>query len=109
MGGGELVEPMVYMKVYNVRGEKLVAICDAELLGVKLVEKDVVLHVDERFYGGELVPLSIAIREASTATILNLVGKNTVQAAIKAGLVHPQAVLRVAGVPHAQTIRFVSQ
>jgi len=105
---GELVEPMVYMKVYKVRGEKLVAICDAELLGVKLVEKNIVLHVDERFYGGQLVPLSIAIREASTATILNLVGENTVQAAIKAGLVHPQAVLRVAGVPHAQTVKFIS-
>ncbi|HIC99244.1 MAG TPA: DUF424 family protein, partial [Pyrodictiaceae archaeon] len=45
---------------------------------------------------------------ASSATILNLVGENTVQAAIKAGLVHPQAVLRVAGVPHAQTVKFSS-
>ncbi len=98
-------EPQVYMNVMEVRGEKIVAICDQELLGVKLVERDRVLHVDPRFYGGQLVPLSVAIREAKTASIINLVGENAVSAAIREGLVHPLAVIRVAGVPHAQAVR----
>ncbi len=98
-------EPLVYMNVIEVRGEKIVAICDRDLLGLKLVESNKVLHVDPRFYGGQLVPLSIAIREARTATILNLVGENIVNAAIKEGLIHPLAIIRIAGVPHAQAVR----
>jgi hypothetical protein len=98
-------EPMVYMNVMEVRGEKIVAICDQELLGARLVESDRMLYVDPRFYGGQLVPLSIAIREAKTATIVNLVGENSVSAAVREGLVHPLAVVRIAGVPHAQAVK----
>lgn len=97
-------EPLVYMRVVEARGEKIVAICDKDLLGVKLVEKNIVLNVDPHFYQGELVPLSYAIREAKTATILNIIGENIVNAAIREGLIHPQAVIRVAGVPHAQAV-----
>jgi len=104
---GAPAEPMVYMKIHEVRGEKIVAICDSNLLGVKLVERNIVLHVNERFYGGQLVPLSHAMREAASATILNLVGEETVKAAIERGLIHPAAVLRVAGVPHAQAVKIL--
>jgi hypothetical protein len=96
---------MVYMKVMEVRGEKIIAICDEDLLGKKLVEGDIVLHIAESFYGGQLVPLSYAIQKAMEATVLNLVGENTVNAAIREGLVHPEAIIRVRGVPHAQAVR----
>jgi len=98
-------EPMVYINVIEVRGEVVVAICDEDLLGAKLIGEDFVLHVNERFYGGERVPLSYAMSKAREATILNLVGKNAVSAAIREGLVHPEAVLHVAGVPHAQAVK----
>ena len=96
---------MVYMRVIETEGEKLVAICDEELLGKKFVEDGIVLYVDPGFYGGSLVPLSVALMEAQDATIVNMVGEKIVEAAIQAGLVHPQAVLRVRGVPHAQVVR----
>ena len=99
------MEPMVYMKVFEVDGEKIVAICDEELLGETFAENGIVLRVDPRFYGERLVPLSIALLEARDATVINLVGEKVVEAAIREGLVHPDAVLRVRGVPHAQVIR----
>ncbi|AEM39811.1 hypothetical protein Pyrfu_1958 [Pyrolobus fumarii 1A] len=98
-------EPLVYMKVFEVNGEKLVAICDEEVLGARLKEDKITLYVDPNFYGERLVPLSVALEEAKTATLLNLVGENIVNAAVREGLVHPQAILRVQGVPHAQVIR----
>ncbi len=93
------------MKVMDVQGEKIVAICDEELLGRKLVDGELVLHVTEAFYGGQLVPLSYALQKALEATVLNLVGENIVNAAIREGLIHPEAVIRVAGVPHAQAVK----
>jgi hypothetical protein len=98
-------EPMVYMKILEVQGEKIVAICDEDLLGRELREGDLVLHVNEAFYKGQLVPLSYAIQKAMEATVLNLVGENIVNAAIREGLIHPDAIIRVEGVPHAQAVR----
>ncbi len=100
-------EPMVYMKLMEVRGEKILAVCDEELLDAKLIDSEIgiVFHVNKRFYGGELVPVSYALMKAREATILNLVGEKIVEAAIREGLVHPEAVMRIAGVPHAQTVK----
>jgi hypothetical protein len=102
-------EPMVYMRLTEVRGEKVLAVCDEQLLGAKLVdtELNIVFHVNEKFYGGELVPLSYAIMKAEEATIINLVGEKAVEAAVRAGLVHPEAVIRIAGVPHAQAVKMM--
>jgi len=96
---------MVYMKIYEARGEKLIAICDEDLLGKEFRSGDLVLNISKGFYGGILVPLSVAMERAKEATILNLVGENAVNAAIKNGLVHPAAVIRIAGIPHAQSVR----
>jgi hypothetical protein len=95
------------MRLTEIRGEKVLAVCDKELLGAKLVDTslNIVFHVNDRFYGGELVPVSYAIARAEEATILNLVGEKIVEAAVKAGLVHPEAVVRIAGVPHAQAVK----
>lgn len=100
-------EPLVYLKVSEVRGEKLVAICDRDLLGARLIDTElgITFHVNEYFYGGELVPVSYAMMKAREATIINLVGEASVNAAIREGLVHPEAVIRIAGVPHAQAVR----
>jgi hypothetical protein len=41
----------------------------------------------------------------SNSTIVNMVGKNIVKRAIEKGFVHPEAVLRIEGVPHAQIVK----
>ena len=109
MTGASGEEPMVYIKVMEVRGEKLVAICDEKLLDAKLIDRNlgIVFHVNREFYGGELVPVSYAMMRAKEATILNLVGDDTVSAAIREGLVHPAAVIRIGGVPHAQAVKML--
>jgi hypothetical protein len=38
-------------------------------------------------------------------TIINLVGEQIVNGAIKCGIVHPDAIIDIAGVPHVQIMR----
>lgn len=95
------------MKSYYVNGSFLVAACDEELLGVKLEdrEKGAVLYVDPGFYRGDLVGEEEAreiIRRAETG---NLVGERVVSIAISENLVHPEAVLRIKGVPVAYFVK----
>jgi hypothetical protein len=39
------------------------------------------------------------------STIVNMVGHKVVKKAIEKGLVHPEAVLKISGVPHAQIVK----
>jgi hypothetical protein len=39
------------------------------------------------------------------SSVVNMIGANIVQKAIEKGLVHPEAVLNICGVPHAQIVK----
>jgi len=93
---------MIYVKVYRVQGEVLLAACDEELLGKTFREGELKLEVKERFYGGELVEEEKLEELLEEATIANLTGERCVEKAIELGYVNPERVLRIEGVPHAQ-------
>jgi len=93
------------VKVFREDCHVLVAACDADLLGRTLKEGDVVFEVREDFYGGSLVRVDKAMGLVREATCANLVGSTIVDSAVREGLVHPQSVIRVSGVPHAQIVR----
>ncbi|ANF22920.1 DUF424 domain-containing protein [Thermococcus piezophilus] len=93
---------MIYIKVYRVQGEVLLAACDKELLGKTFREGKLKLEVKERFYKGELVELDTLEELLEEATIANLVGERCVEKAIELGYVDENRVLRIEGVPHAQ-------
>ena len=83
----------------------LLAICDAELLGKILREGKIVFKVREEFYEGPKMTVEEAMELMEESTIVNMVGHNVVKKAIEKGLVHPDAVLKISGVPHAQIVK----
>ena len=83
----------------------LLAACDAELLGEILRDGKIVFKIGEEFYKGPKMPLEDAIALIEDSTVVNMVGPNIVKKAIEHGLVHPEAVLEICGVPHAQIIK----
>jgi hypothetical protein len=83
----------------------LLAICDCEVLGKTLREGKIVFHVKDEFYNGGRVSVEEAVNMIENSTIVNMVGKNCVETAIKKGYVHPEAVLHIEGVPHAQIVK----
>jgi hypothetical protein len=96
----------VYVNLKKVGRNVLLAMCDCELLGKTLREGKIVFHVKDEFYNGRKASIEEAISMISNSTIVNLVGKRCVEKAIDKGYVHPDAVLRIEGVPHAQIIKF---
>jgi hypothetical protein len=83
----------------------LLAICDCELLGKTLQEGKIVFHVKDDFYNGRKATVEEAVGMIENSTIVNLVGKCCVEKAISKGYVHPEAVLKIDGVPHAQIVK----
>ena len=83
----------------------LLATCDAELLGKVLKDGKIVFEVREDFYKGLKVSVEEAIDLIRQSTIVNMVGKRIVKKAVKEGLIHPEAVLKISGIPHAQIVK----
>ena len=90
------------VKAYQQGVQRLVAACDADLLGTSHREGKFRLDVTPGFYDGLRVGEADLGAYLRSATVANLVGPNAVEAAVRLGLVDPANVLRVAGVPHAQ-------
>ena len=94
-----------YVNLKKVGRNVILAICDCEILGKTLREGKIVFHVKEEFYKGGKVTVEDAMGMIENSTIINMVGKNCVEKAIKKGYVHPEAVLNIEGIPHAQIIK----
>jgi len=95
----------VYMNLKKIGNNVLLAMCDAEILGKTLRKGKIVFHVKEQFYKGIKVSIEEAMGIIENATIVNMIGKNVVQKAIEKGHVHPEAVINIEGVPHAQIVK----
>jgi hypothetical protein len=95
----------VYAKVRKRGRYVLLATCDAELLGKVLREGKIVFEIREEFYKGPKMTVEEAVDLMKQSNIVNMVGHRVVEKAIEKGLVHPDAVLKISGVPHAQIVR----
>jgi len=95
----------VYINLRRLGDCVLLAVCDADVLGKTLKQGKIVFHVREEFYKGSLVSLEEALDLIQQSTIVNMVGRKIVEKAIERGLVHPDAVLEIKGVPHAQIVK----
>ena len=93
------------MNLKKIGRNVLLCMCDAEILGRTLREGKIVFCVKEDFYKGARVPVEEAVSMIETSTIINMVGRNIVRKAIERGYVHPEAVLNIEGVPHAQIVK----
>ena len=94
-----------YMKLRKIGNTVLLAICDTDILGKTLCEGKIVFHVKEDFYKGSKVTIEEAVGMIQNSTIVNMVGRRIVKKAIEEGYVHPEAVLKIEGIPHAQIVK----
>jgi hypothetical protein len=90
------------MNLKKIGRNVLLCMCDAEILGRTLREGKIVFCVKEDFYSGTKVNLEEAVSMIESSNIVNMIGKNVVKKAIEKGYVHPEAVLEIEGIPHAQ-------
>jgi uncharacterized protein len=98
---------MISLKRYKKGNDLLIGACDEDLLGKKFEEGKFQIEVKKEFYKGEKVSTKVFKKFLEEATIANLVGNETVKAAIEIGLIDPDSVIKIKGVPHAQMVRML--
>ena len=95
----------VYLNLRKAQGHVILAVCDCELLGKTLKEGEITFKIKDEFYKGKKTTVDEAVGLIGNSTIVNLVGKTCVEHAIKQGYVHPEAVIKIEGIPHAQIVK----
>lgn len=98
---------MISVKVYRQGLETLVAACDADIMGKTFKSKGLRIQVSEGFYKGDSGDEDLLVNRLEMATVANLVGKRTIEIAIRRGFVDPGSVIKIGGVPHAQMARMI--
>ena len=88
-------------KSHNIR--PIVAICDSNLLGKKFEEGIKQLDVRENFYKGEEMNKEEVIKIIKRQTLedasFNIVGEESIQIALEAGLINKERIHKIKGIP----------
>ena len=94
----------MYIKIHKTSERKIISICDEDLIGKKFEEKDLQLDISERFYKGEKASEEKILKEIKGANYLNIVGKNSINLAIKNKLILRENIIKVKNIPYAISI-----
>lgn len=97
----------MYLKVHESGRQRIVAVCDEELVGKVLAEGAACLDLDR--YRNFYVGVKAGVKEVRAAlesfTSANLVGRKAVDVALAAGLARPDGVMYINGIPYIQIYR----
>ncbi|MDI1494976.1 MAG: hypothetical protein K8823_282 [Cenarchaeum symbiont of Oopsacas minuta] len=87
------------IKVVNHQGSAMLNICDADLLGCNVSDKEHVINISKNYYGEKIINKSEAENLLRESTIINMVGKETISTAVKIGIGVEQGIKTINGVP----------
>ena len=93
---------MIVKKHKTRDGRLIIAVCDSNLIGKKLIDNKKQLDISSDFYKGDEMSGNDIKKFLKFAYIINLVGENSVEFGIKEGIIKKENVSKVGGVPHAE-------
>ena len=87
------------VRVSDYQKKTMLNICDAELLGKKIVQDDLTVNISEGYYGDRFVDQKEAESLLQNASIINMVGKETVSLSVKIGIGSENGIKIISGIP----------
>jgi hypothetical protein len=87
------------VRVSDYQKKTMLNICDAELLGKKIVQDDLTVNISESYYGDRFVDQKEAESLLQSASIINMVGKETVSLSVKLGVGSETGIKIISGIP----------
>jgi len=83
----------------------VVAVCDSDLIGKKFEEGNFQLDAKENFFKGEELPekevMDILVKMTKEDATFNIIGKNSVNLALKTGIISEKSVGKIQDTPFA--------
>ncbi len=87
------------VRVSDYQKNTMLNICDVELLGKKIIQDELKIHISESYYGEKLVDSEEAKVLMKNSSIINMVGKEAISLSIQLGIGSESGVKTVSDVP----------
>ena len=87
------------VRVTEYKKNMMLNICDAELLGKKITQDELNIHISKSYYGERLVEKDEARDLLKQSSIINMVGKETISLSIELGVGSENGIKKISGIP----------
>ena len=87
------------VRISDYQKNTMVNMCDAELIGKDVFDGKLKIHISENYYGKKIVDKDEAISLLKSASIMNLVGKETISLATSLGIGSESGVKIISDIP----------
>ncbi len=87
------------IKLTGYQKNAMLNICDADLLGKKITEKELEVHISKSYYGEKIVEKDEAKTLLKNSSIINMVGKEIVSLSTSLGIGSEDGIKEIDGVP----------
>ena len=87
------------VRVSDYQKNTMVNMSDIELIGKDVIDGELKINISENYYGKQIVEKDEAISLLQSASIMNLVGKETISLAIEVGIGSKDGVKIISDIP----------
>jgi hypothetical protein len=87
------------VKVTDYQKHLVLNICDIDLLGKNIVEDQLNMNISKSYYGQKIIEHEEAKHLLKNASMINMVGKDTVSLSIELGIGSESGIKLVGGIP----------
>ncbi|MDX1441058.1 MAG: DUF424 domain-containing protein [Nitrosopumilaceae archaeon] len=87
------------VKTNNYEKNLMLNICDLDLLGKNIVEDELEMNISKSYYGDKIIEDKEAQALLKNASIINMVGKETISLSLEIGIGSEKGVKIIGGVP----------
>ncbi len=87
------------IKLTDYQKNAMLNICDADLLGKKITEKELEVHISQSYYGEKIVEKEEAKTLLKNSSIINMVGKEIISLSTSLGIGSEDGIKEIDGVP----------
>ena len=87
------------VRISDYQKNTMLNMCDAELIGKEVVDGELKINITESYYGPQIIDKDEAISLLKSASILNLVGKETISLATELGIGSKDGVKIISDTP----------
>ena len=94
------------VRLVNYQRNKMLNICDAELVGRTVRQSDLKINISQSYFAERIVEEQEAESLLKNSSIINMVGRQTIDLSIRIGVGSSKGVKEIEGVPFLLVFKF---
>ncbi len=94
------------VRLVNYQQRKMLNICDVDLIGKTIEQSDLKVNISKSYFAERIIEVKEAEILLKNASIINMVGKQTIDLSIKLGIGSQKGVKEIKGIPFLLVFKF---